>query len=459
MSYELFTGKPPFYDADEPLAILLRHITERLPPAAEVAGVDPDISAWIERLTAKERAGRPESAAAAWEELEEILIGKLGPRWRRESRLGDPPRPVPGPATPPPSVPMETPEGIDMQGTGPDTPQPMPTADAPVADDEYETYHTPPSGPAPESVEEVRPVEPEPAPLPEPTQPPAPAPSPEPLTPPTPLRPRSPEPPPAPLPPAAAETVQAAPAEPEPNVAGLARVGAVALLAAVLIPLVTDYPDRWNVFAVLSPIEAAGVAAGVWFAARGRFAAGALRGFGFLMLVAALALLRFTANRLGALEVLLAVIVLGGAIAIFAAGMRATRATPDAPAPGADPGPLVLGFAGIALACVALIVDYDGFSSLWDELQEGESAEFFFEPAVGVVLALGGLTLVGSRPRLATGLLLSVGATLALHYLGLIVAAARAIGEVGDVKSAGYIGVLGGLLILAAGAWTRRADA
>ena len=123
MSYELFTGKPPFYDADEPLAILLRHITERLPPAAEVAGVDPDISAWIERLTAKERAGRPESAAAAWEELEEILIGKLGPRWRRESRLGDPPRPIPGPATPPPSVPMDTPEGIDMQGTGPDTPQ------------------------------------------------------------------------------------------------------------------------------------------------------------------------------------------------------------------------------------------------------------------------------------------------------------------------------------------------
>ena len=45
---------------------------------------------------------------------------------------------------------MDTPEGIDMQGTGPDTPQGLPTADAPVTDDsEYETYHTPPSGPAP----------------------------------------------------------------------------------------------------------------------------------------------------------------------------------------------------------------------------------------------------------------------------------------------------------------------
>ena len=297
MSYELFTGKPPFYDADEPLAILLRHITEQLPPAAEVAGVDPDISAWIERLTAKERAGRPESASAAWEELEEILIGKLGPRWRRESRLGDPPRPIPGPATPPPSVPMETPEGIDMQGTGPDTPQGLPTADAPVTDDsEYETYHTPPSGPAPEPVEEVAPPPapepvappppalapepiptPDPVPSPEPTPPPAPAPSPEPLAPPTPLRPRTPEPPPAPLPPAA-ETVHSPPvAEPEPNVAGPARIGAVALLAGLLIPLFAEFADRWNVFAVLSPFELVGVAALVWIAASGTAVLGGRR--------------------------------------------------------------------------------------------------------------------------------------------------------------------------------------
>ena len=91
MAYELFTGKPPFSETEEALAILLRHISEALPPASEVAGVDPDISAWIERLTAKEPSARPESATAAWEELEEILIGKLGPRWRREARLPEPP--------------------------------------------------------------------------------------------------------------------------------------------------------------------------------------------------------------------------------------------------------------------------------------------------------------------------------------------------------------------------------
>ena len=498
MSYELFTGKPPFYDADEPLAILLRHITEPLPPAAEVAGVDPDISAWIERLTAKERAGRPESAAAAWEELEEILIGKLGPRWRRESRLGDPPRPIPGPATPPPSVPLDTPEGIDMQGTGPDTPQGLPTADAPATDDdEYETYHTPPSGPAPEPVEvvlppepvqpppvevvlppepvqpppveAVRPVEevlpppaPDPAPSPEPTPPPVPAPSPEPLTPPTPLRPRTPEPPPAPLPPAA-ETVLSPPAG-EPDVAGPARIGAVALLAGLLIPLFAEFADRWNAFAVLSPFELVGVAALVWIAASGRLSAevagGVLVGCGALTLAGAIGLLKFTSQRLGAVGVLLAVVVFLAAAAILAAGVRSLRATPRGPAAsGADPGPLVLGLAGIGLAVVALLVDYDGFSSLLDELKEGDSAEFFFGPAVAAAAALAGLLLLAARPRFAAGLLLAVGTALTLHYLGLLVAAWRAIGEVGDVRSAGYFGIVGGLLILAAGAWTNRASA
>ena len=60
MAYELFTGKPPFYDAEEPLAILLRHISEPLPPAAEVGRRrSRTISAWIERLTAKDPQGSP----------------------------------------------------------------------------------------------------------------------------------------------------------------------------------------------------------------------------------------------------------------------------------------------------------------------------------------------------------------------------------------------------------------
>jgi serine/threonine protein kinase len=103
IAYELFTGIAPFVDAQEPMAIMLRHVTEPLRPAAEVADVDPAISSWIERLTAKKPEDRPASAPEAWDELEEILIAQLGPRWRREAPLAalhDPP--IPGPATPPP---------------------------------------------------------------------------------------------------------------------------------------------------------------------------------------------------------------------------------------------------------------------------------------------------------------------------------------------------------------------
>jgi serine/threonine protein kinase len=139
---ELYTGRPPFHDADTPMAILRRHVTEPLPRACDVADVDGAISDWIERMTAKDPAQRPESAMAAWEQPEELLIDTLGPRWRRESRLADPPSraaeagpapaeptpssvefesfscghgmSVPGPATPPPSQPPPPVEGIDI---------------------------------------------------------------------------------------------------------------------------------------------------------------------------------------------------------------------------------------------------------------------------------------------------------------------------------------------------------
>ena len=485
ISYELFTGSPPFVDAEEPMAIMLRHVTEPLPPAAEVADVDPAISAWIERLVAKKPEDRPPSATAAWEELEEILIGELGPRWRREAPLPalvNPP--VPGPDTPPPSQPMTTPPGIDMEGTGPDTGEPMPAAEA-AEEPAYETYHPPPTGPTPEDLAPP-PEPPAAAPPPPATPPPAPAPAAPAPSEPTPAA-SAPAPStaapatPAPLPPEAtptelprAATPPPRPAAPDPAAAPrvprqtvlLARAGALSAVAALLIPLLGEGFDRWNLFAVLSPIEAVGVAIATWLIARSlsaaridtSLAAGWLLGFGALAVVAALALLRFTSNRLDGLSTLLAVIVLLGAGATLAAGVGCLRASP--PESGAttfNPGPLVLGLAGVGLAGVALFVDYDGFSSLWDELVETESAEFFFEPAIAVAAALAGLVLLGARPRLAAGLLLAVGTVATLHFLGLLVAAARAIGEVGDTRAAGYIGVLGGLLILAAGALASRA--
>jgi serine/threonine protein kinase len=426
MAYELFTGKPPFHDADVPMAILMRHVTEPLTPASEVAGVDAQISAWIERLTAKDPKARPPSAAAAAEDLDEILIGLLGPRWRRESRLPEPPRQPAagagssafesfrwdqGPATPPPPAPLQTPEGIDLQGTGPDTSAGSPAATVPAA------------------------------------------PTPEPAAPPPAARaqPSAPEPTGA----VSAPTEPARPPAAPPRHALLARAGAGALLAGVLIFVLASGIDRWNLFAVLSVFEAIGVAVAVWIAAgRASVAAtGALAGFGALTTVTALGLIKFTAERLETVTVVLTVVVVVGAVAILVAGVGRARAVPREAAAPIDPATLVLGLAGTGLACAALFVNYDGFSSLWLEVQEGESAEFFFEPALAVAAMLVGLVALGARPRLAAGFLVAVGMTSALHYLGLIVAAWRGAGEVGDVRAAGFLGLLGALLVLAAGAY------
>ena len=412
VAYELFTGRAPFIDADSPMAILLRHIGEPLASASEVAGVDPAMSAWIERMTAKEPAERPQSAAEAWEELEEVLIGMLGPRWRRESRLGEPPGSVPGPYTPPPERTPSPVKGIDLEGTGPDTPAPV-----------YEAYSPPPTLKPP--------VEPPPPPEPPPAA--SPAPESEPGRP-------------------------AAPAPPAPAASGLARGGAVALLAVAVIAALADGPDRWNLFAVLPPFEAVAAAPAVWWAAERRspFTAGVLLGLGVLMTAGAIGMVKFAVERLDGLGGVLAIVLLAGAVAILAAGVNALRASP-AGAPGSpDPGALVLGLAGTALAGAALFTRYDGFSSLWSEVGETESAEFFFEPAVAVMAMLVALLVVlALRQELAAGLLVALGAATALHFLGVIVAAWRAIGEVGDIRAAGFIGLLGGLLVLAAGASAR----
>jgi hypothetical protein len=105
---------------------------------------------------------------------------------------------------------------------------------------------------------------------------------------------------------------------------------------------------------------------------------------------------------------------------------------------------------------VALFVNYDGYSTLWSEVAEGTSAEFFFEPALLVVAMLVGLVVLGTRPRFASGLLLAVGGAAALHYLGLIFAAWRGVGEIGGVRAAGFVGLLGGMLVAADGMYVYR---
>jgi serine/threonine protein kinase len=51
MAFELVVGQVPFHDTEDPMSILLRQVSDPIPPAASVdPGVDPRISSWIEAL-------------------------------------------------------------------------------------------------------------------------------------------------------------------------------------------------------------------------------------------------------------------------------------------------------------------------------------------------------------------------------------------------------------------------
>ena len=105
IALELVTGRLPFDDDASQIAVLMQQIKQPTPPARKLdPNVDPQVSDWIGRLLVKDPAKRTQSATLAWEELEEVLIGRLGPRWRRASALMEPAADageVPTPATAP----------------------------------------------------------------------------------------------------------------------------------------------------------------------------------------------------------------------------------------------------------------------------------------------------------------------------------------------------------------------
>jgi hypothetical protein len=207
MAFEMFTGKVPFHDSDAPMAILLRHVNEPIPPVKSIDdSIDAGVSDWVEQLLVKDPKARTQSANEAWDEFEELIIGLLGPRWRRGARLSgrtehlDTPKPLtpapfdgapadeapsdefqsfawggavedtPGPATPPPTDmpagPLE-PGEIDVP-TGPPTPPPL----TPVQESGFVTF----GAPAPAEEEEEAPAAKAPAPAPPADEPPPPAP-------------------------------------------------------------------------------------------------------------------------------------------------------------------------------------------------------------------------------------------------------------------------------------------
>ena len=119
MAWEHVVGHTPFHDTEAPMAILMRHVNEPIPPVVDVApDANPEMSEWIERLLVKDAAQRTQSPTEAWEELEEIVISQLGPRWRRDARLPsytevlDTPKPL----TPAPFESTRTPTPTPQQG-------------------------------------------------------------------------------------------------------------------------------------------------------------------------------------------------------------------------------------------------------------------------------------------------------------------------------------------------------
>ena len=135
MAFELFTGRVPFHDIDAPMAILMRHVNDPIPPVRAIdPSIDEEISDWIQGLLSKDPAARMGSAAAAWDAYEEIADRLLPRRWHRVARLTGEPGEAPRAATPPPF-----------------TPPPADLPSEPMADD-FETYQErtpePPAEPA-----------------------------------------------------------------------------------------------------------------------------------------------------------------------------------------------------------------------------------------------------------------------------------------------------------------------
>ena len=90
IAYELLTGQVPFHDTDTPVVVLMRHVNDPPPPLQSLdPALDPALR--LGRAAAAEGAGPalPAAPVEAWEALEEIVLGCLGPRWRREARLPD----------------------------------------------------------------------------------------------------------------------------------------------------------------------------------------------------------------------------------------------------------------------------------------------------------------------------------------------------------------------------------
>ena len=87
IAYELLAGTVPF-QGNVAMAVMLQHLNDPVPPLrASRPDLDLELCDWVERMLAKQPERRPVGAADALDDLDEIVIRMLGPRWRRRARL------------------------------------------------------------------------------------------------------------------------------------------------------------------------------------------------------------------------------------------------------------------------------------------------------------------------------------------------------------------------------------
>jgi hypothetical protein len=88
IAYEMLCGAPPFAKSDSAMAMLARHVHEEPRPPCDVdPSIAPELSDWVCRLLVKDPKARTQTAAEAWDALEDIVLAALGPRWRRDARI------------------------------------------------------------------------------------------------------------------------------------------------------------------------------------------------------------------------------------------------------------------------------------------------------------------------------------------------------------------------------------
>ncbi len=173
IAYEMLCGQPPISGGDSLVAILLRVVSETPAPLRSlVPSLDPALSDWVAQLLDKKPEKRTQSANEAWDELEDIVIGVLGPRWRKEARLQpaqESPN-APRPLTPAPFESSVSPTPAQIPAAGGDAyvtfEREAPAAPAPPAPEPA------PAQPAPAA---RRAAVPEPAAVPDPSAPDPPA--------------------------------------------------------------------------------------------------------------------------------------------------------------------------------------------------------------------------------------------------------------------------------------------